>query len=132
MKGYELYSWQVGSTWTFALVLGTNRIKSFDELVAPPGEERGLEWLKEELERLPRGESVFWTAGRVPGTILPPEAVIHAVQSHCARLGLDLHLLEGQPTDGEGSGASFHVWTLVSWVHRALRQRAQAQYLIFY
>jgi len=35
MKGYELYSWQNGSNWNFTLITGTNRTKSFDEIIAP-------------------------------------------------------------------------------------------------
>lgn len=99
MKGYELYSWLDGNTWTFTLVMGTNRVKSFDEIVALPGEERGLVWLKDELERLPPGETVFWSAGRVPGTTLPPEDVIRAVQSRCAQLGPELYLLGTEPPE---------------------------------
>ena len=32
MKGYELYSWQEGGQWRFALLVGTNREKSVEEI----------------------------------------------------------------------------------------------------
>jgi hypothetical protein len=35
MKGYDLYSWQDGDVWYFTLITGTNRMKSFDEIIAP-------------------------------------------------------------------------------------------------
>jgi len=33
-KGYELYSWQANDQWHFALVPGTNRVKSRGEITA--------------------------------------------------------------------------------------------------
>jgi hypothetical protein len=37
MKGYELYSWREKSSgdWYFALLPGTNRLKTYDEITAP-------------------------------------------------------------------------------------------------
>jgi hypothetical protein len=96
MKGYELYSWPTGDAWTFALVEGTNRIKGFEELLPPSGQDQGLEWLERELGRLPEGEPVFWSAGRVPGTALPPEDLIQTVQSYCNQIGLVLQIVEAQ------------------------------------
>jgi hypothetical protein len=96
MKGYELYSWQTGDVWTFALVEGTNRVKGFEEILPPSGQAQGLEWLQRELELLPNGEPVFWSAGRVPGTTLPPEGMVRTVQSHCDQLGLELRVFETQ------------------------------------
>ena len=32
MKGYELYSWQVGDDWHFTLITGTNRLKTLEEI----------------------------------------------------------------------------------------------------
>jgi hypothetical protein len=97
MKGYELYSWSTGDDWTFALVVGTNRVKSLEELLPPPDQDQGLEWLRRELERLPEGEQVFWSAGRVAGTSLPPEELIQTVQSHCDQVGVELQIVQDQP-----------------------------------
>ncbi len=95
-KGYELYSWQTGDAWTFALVEGTNRVRSFEELEPTSGEDQGLAWLGGELGRLPAGEPVFWSAGRVPGTTLPPMDLIRMVQSYCDQTGLELQIVEAQ------------------------------------
>jgi hypothetical protein len=34
MKGWELYSWQKPEGWCYALVMGTNRIKTYEEISA--------------------------------------------------------------------------------------------------
>ena len=33
MKGYELYTWQEGGQWYFALLEGTNRLKTDEEIL---------------------------------------------------------------------------------------------------
>ena len=37
MKGYELYSWKVGTDWNYTLITGTNRPKTFEEVSAATG-----------------------------------------------------------------------------------------------
>ena len=34
MKGFELYSWQAEGEWHFALVVGTNRSKTHEEIAS--------------------------------------------------------------------------------------------------
>ena len=95
MKGYELYSWQMQGQWTFALVVGTNRIKTYDEISAPEVHVQGLEALKRELDKLPRGEQVLWTAHRVPNTALPPDEIVDDIQAHCRQRGIQLEIEQG-------------------------------------
>jgi len=83
MKGYELYSWQVQGEWYFALVIGTNRIKTYDEIASPKVRVRGLEALEGQLDQLPSGEQVFWSAQRVPNTGLPPHEMIDEIRTYC-------------------------------------------------
>lgn len=64
MKGYELYSWKVKGKWHYSLLSGTNRVKSFDEITTNRTIRVGDAALKSELKNLPKGEEVFWTAGR--------------------------------------------------------------------
>ena len=92
MKGYELYSWEIEEEWTYALVVGTNRIKTFEEVSAPNTRIVGIEGLKEELARLTSGQQVFWSAGRVPGTTLPPDRTVEAVRVFCAHRGIRLEV----------------------------------------
>ena len=90
MKGYELYSWFEGPGWDYALVAGTNRIKTYDEIAARDVRVEGIEALKDELARLPEGERVFWSDGRVPGTTLPPAKTVDEVRAFCNGHGIQL------------------------------------------
>ncbi|MDY7040138.1 MAG: hypothetical protein SVX38_04675 [Chloroflexota bacterium] len=92
MKGYELYSWQTQGDWYFALVVGTNRIKTHDEISSPEVRLRGIEELKRELDRLSSGEQVFWSAQRVTNTTLPPAEIISEVRAYCRQRGIQLEI----------------------------------------
>jgi hypothetical protein len=92
MKGYELYSWQTQEEWYFALVLGTNRIKTYEEISSPELCIHGLEALQDQLDRLPGGEWVFWSAQRVPNTALPPDEVVDEVRTYCRQRGIQLEV----------------------------------------
>jgi streptogramin lyase len=93
MKGYELYSWQVNGSWYFALLIGTNRIKTLEEIVASSIRLESLEALQAKLDQLHDGEQVFWLADRVSGMALPPEEMIDAVAAHCSYLGVNLEIV---------------------------------------
>jgi hypothetical protein len=90
MKGYELYSWQVQDVWYFALVVGTNRLKTYEEVSSSETRVKGLEALKRELDRLPDGERVFWSDQRVPNTTLPPDEMIDEIRAYCEQRGTQL------------------------------------------
>ena len=114
MKGYELYSWQTGDDWNFTLITGTNRIKSFDEIIAAGSSVssdgfvkisvRGLGDLEEVLRLLPAGENIVWGgmdlgAQVSQGTVYltyPPQEIIDQVSAACSGLGLNLTTLIGQ------------------------------------
>lgn len=90
MKGWELYSWESSGTWSFALVQGTNRLKTSEEIFS----ERvvGLAHLKGELCRLAQGEAVFWLRNRVPGTSMPPPEIVLQIKEYCREFGLVLQI----------------------------------------
>lgn len=57
-KGIELYSWQGDDgAWSFSILVGTNRIKTSEEVMANPLD---IEEVKEGLCQLAVGEQVFW------------------------------------------------------------------------
>ena len=105
MKGYELYSWQEEGQWHFALITGTNRIKTIEEMtskedfVSETGwvkiEVTGADAIKDVLSRLPECESVFWCdelhTGQSTGTDLqlPPEQFRDAIEEYAKQCGLD-------------------------------------------
>lgn len=101
MKGYELYSWQDDEQWYFSLVIGTNRMKTFEEVTAKDVRIKGLDALVEELERLPEGEPLFWTAGLVTGTELPPADMIEIVEQACQDGNIQLEMSSWPAEDGE-------------------------------
>jgi hypothetical protein len=108
MKGYELYSWLADGKWHFTLITGTNRNKTWQEIVS--GEDSisqsgwikahvvGKESIKDALSRVPKGESVFWLDGRglaqgVEPAIdmrLPPDEITNAIKYYASVLGLDM------------------------------------------
>jgi hypothetical protein len=108
MKGYELYSLPGPgeSGWTFTLITGTNRNKSYQEIAAP-GETvtddgwvkisvEGVEALKAALERLPRDETVIWMdvrrlSGAPAGIVAFPEAMtVEEIVGYGEQRGLSL------------------------------------------
>lgn len=111
-KGYELYSWQNGSDWNFTLITGTNRTKSFEEIIAPENtlssdgfvklSVTGIEEIKNVLSLLPAGEQVFWAGmdltGQVPsGTVyltFPAQSMINDLTRFCAQRKISLQLLK--------------------------------------
>jgi hypothetical protein len=90
MKGYELYSWQTNDEWRYALVTGTNRLKTFDEITAPGVAVTSVDELRSRLSKLAHGEEIVWTAGTDDRLSLPPQSVIDEVKKACQELGLEL------------------------------------------
>ena len=62
MKGWELYCREVDSEPTFVLLVGTNRLKSVEEITNAPAA-RGLAGLRRLLKTLAKGQTVI---GRAP------------------------------------------------------------------
>ncbi len=102
MKGYELYSWPAGQDWDFALMVGTNRLKTLDEIQSPAQTLHGVEAIKTALRALPVGEQVFWEGAgwtrqsQAPaGSVtLPPEAIRDEIAGLCSQLGIVLTVNE--------------------------------------
>ena len=118
MKGYELYSWQTGSTRVYTLTTGTNRSKSFSEITAIENTVEGdylkisvasLEELKKLLSRLPANTEVFWggidLAGQVDeGTIYfsyPADEDLNEILDYAQELGINLHTIQEQQESGQ-------------------------------
>ena len=103
IKGYELYSWKINGHWYYSLLPGTNRTKSYEEITSPGLVKKDASGLKAELQKLPKGEEVFWRADAPPGVIKPASgpiveikhpsrARIKSIKAMCDRLGLKLKL----------------------------------------
>lgn len=112
LKGYELYSWQNGGDWNFTLITGTNRSKSFDEIIAPENtlsadgfvkiSVTGIDEIKKVLSLLQGGEQVFWAgmdlSDQVPGNTIyltfPPQSVIDDLTRFCQQHKVTLQILK--------------------------------------
>jgi len=92
MKGYELYSWESDGTWYFSLLIGTNRLKTLEEIQAPDVALQGIDELKPMLESLASGQYVTWMA--VDPLAFPPEEIIQQVEKICRDQGLNLSIVE--------------------------------------
>ncbi len=108
MKGYELYSWFKDSQWYFTLITGTNRNKTFEEIVnnedfiSETGWVKirvsGVDALENAFSKLFKGEDILWLA-TLPTELtsqgnadikLPPSPVIDDIKDYAASLGLNL------------------------------------------
>lgn len=129
MKGYELYSWRrdPGEAWTYTLINGTNRTKTWDEITASESTTSAEGWMKltvsgqaclqSVLSRLPEGSQVVWigpSAVRASSDLhdrigVPDAKAVRAIVTYARRHGL--HLAPPVPTSNDtpqvatGSGA---------------------------
>jgi len=111
LKGYELYSWPVNGLWHFALVTGTNRDKTLDEIISTENivsaegwvhvHMVGLDALITMLSRVPQNELVSWlgklrseqTPQHGVEITLPASSIIDAVKQRAAESGINLMVL---------------------------------------
>lgn len=101
MKGWELYSWPNGNDWNYGLLPGTNRLKSYDEVVNSPFRVTGIEMLKAMLLKLPDEETVIWIEESWLESIwidsyydlrLPDIVTVSKVKEFCEASGIELHV----------------------------------------
>jgi hypothetical protein len=94
MKGYELYSWQSDGKWFFSLLIGTNRMKTIEEITNPAVRLDGVDALKEQLVKLPSGEFVSWfPLQSEPGAGYPPAKTMEEIQNICSAQGLECQFI---------------------------------------
>ncbi len=111
LKGYELYSWPVNGLWHFALITGTNRDKTLDEIISTENiisqdgwvhmHAVGLDAVKTLLSRVPQDEYISWL-GKLPtqqnpqnseGITLPASSVIETIERYASEYGLNLEVI---------------------------------------
>ncbi len=106
IKGYEIYSWQENSEWNFNLIYGTNRSKICEEIKeykfynegAVDFKVKGVDALKGLIDKMPQGEFVFWSDGKLVdkqenqcGDLgLPQRSIINEIENFCKRKGVEL------------------------------------------
>lgn len=103
VKGYELYSWKVKGKWHYSLLVGSNRAKTYDEIISKNAERIGSEELEDELKKIPKGEEVVWMGDAPMGAKRsetskdidlkhPTRKRIERIKAICDRLGIRLKL----------------------------------------
>ena len=95
-KGVELYSWLDPATqgWRFALLPGTNRIKTAGEIRGSSDVAVSVDGLKRRISDLAPSESVFWAAPATGQFSLPPPAVVGDVIAYAASVGVNVHVAD--------------------------------------
>lgn len=87
---WELYAWQMDGAWYFALFEGLNPWKTLDQVQAPATAIGGEGALREALEHMAPGTSVFWTTLDYGGLALPPREMRGELRLWAEQLGLTL------------------------------------------
>ena len=84
LKDWELYVWQQDGTTYFSLMVGTNRLKTAEEIAKSAV--KGVEAIQPQLDQLQKGELVF-VHGRRLGTKAPAPPA-KQVTEYCEKIGL--------------------------------------------
>jgi hypothetical protein len=101
MKGWELYSWNVHDSWFYSFLPGTNRVKSYEEVIGNPIIAMGVDSLKRMLDRFPRDEEIIWIGNEwleepwpaQYGTLgLPAQQILDEIKAHCLKRNLVLSI----------------------------------------
>jgi len=111
-KGYELLTWQKDGAWVFTLLAGTNRQKSFDEILTAENTFSttelfkvtviGADSFKELINHLPKSEWITWGGmvlqGEVSSSTLyftyPPNEIVDELIKYCKDRGITLVTLK--------------------------------------
>lgn len=111
-KGYELLTWQKDGEWVFTLLAGTNRQKSFEEILTAENTFSNTEIIKvtvigedsfkELITHLPKGEWITWGGmvlqGEVASNTLyftyPPDEIVDELIAYCKDRGITLLTLK--------------------------------------
>src|SRR4030095_14490717 len=90
MKGYELYSWQDGGQWKFSLMIGTNRMKTLEEIKSADILLTGVDELTSTLKNIPSGQYITWSSRETLD--FPPDEIRNQVEVTCKEAGLILNI----------------------------------------
>lgn len=104
MKGWELYSWPDGNIWNFSVLIGTNRIKSYEEVTTNKIIVTGKDSLKLLIDKFPENESMFWHGkgwlercwgGNYYGNLsLPDSNIVSEIKDYCIQKKLVLYVTD--------------------------------------
>lgn len=103
MKGWELYSWKNGDAWNYSILIGTDRLKSYDEVTTNEIIVTGKDSLKMVLDKFPEGEVITWIGQNwlmkcwgcnYYDLSLPPTDIIDEIKQYCIQVNLELQIAD--------------------------------------
>lgn len=103
MKGWDLYSWPDGNNWNYTILMGTNRLKTYHEVITNNLVVSGTDSLKLLLDKLPPGEVICWIGEHWLESIwdtdyenlsLPDRSTIAEIEAFCESKELILRICE--------------------------------------
>lgn len=109
MKGWELYSWQEGNDWYFSVMVGTNRTKTYEEVISHEPADvhlitvNGIDSLKLVLAKFPEDEYITWIGkgwlqtcwgGNYGNLQLPQQNYIDDITQFCILEKLNLQVTD--------------------------------------
>lgn len=96
MKGWELYTWSNGNDWKYSILMGTNREKTYDEVITNKIAVIGKDSLKMLLNKFPAKEEIFWIGKRSgdgwDNLSLPDQSTIDEIMNYASLKELVLHV----------------------------------------
>ena len=103
MKGWELYSWPSGNDWKYSILIGTNRLKTFQEVTTNKIAVIGKDSLKMLIDKFPAKENIFWISeswlnkiwGDNYGNLsLPESTTVSEIKNYCNQKKLEIIVSE--------------------------------------
>ncbi len=102
-SGWELYSWKIEDHWKYSILIGTNRLKTYEEVTASKIVITGEKKLKEILKLFPEGEYITWIGqgwlercwqAEYKNLELPPTIIIEDIRQYCIEMNLILYVTD--------------------------------------
>lgn len=96
MKGWELYSWASGNDWKYSILMGTNREKSYQEVITNEIAVTGKDSLKMLLDKFPAKEEILWVGkgtGDWANLSFPSQSTIDEIMNYAAQKELKVNLI---------------------------------------
>lgn len=98
MKGWELYSWPNKSDWNYSILMGTNRAKTYEEVISNKITVVGKDSLKILLDKFPSKEEIFWIGKRSgdgwENLSLPDDNTLNEIKNYCTQKELELNVVQ--------------------------------------
>jgi hypothetical protein len=103
MKGWEIYSWPAGDDWNYSVLIGTNRLKTYNEVTTTTIIVTGKDTLKMVLNKFPENEFISWKGpgwlercwgGNYGDLSLPDSATVSEIKAYCLQKNLVLQVTD--------------------------------------